>query len=93
MRCRRPTVPLEYVPNAATCNEPEQFAMAGDRNRRLREAVDLLPEHYRLVMMMFYFDELSVEQVSRALDVSISAVKVRLHRGRERLAAKLGPGF
>jgi RNA polymerase sigma-70 factor (ECF subfamily) len=89
MRCRRPTVPLEFAPHLSTGNEPEIAALTGDRNRRLREAVASLPEHYRLVMSMFYFDELAVDQISRALDVSVSAVKVRLHRGRDRLANKL----
>ena len=55
----------------------------------VRQAVDSLPEHYRLVMVLFYFEELSVDQIARTLEISISAVKVRLHRGRERLATRL----
>ena len=63
--------------------------MTGERNRQLRQAVEDLPEHYRLVMMFFYFEEMSVEQISKTLGASVSAVKVRLHRGRERLANRL----
>ena len=79
---------LKFLDDLERLHEDEA-ALAGDRNRILRAAVDSLPEHYRLVMLMFYFEELSVEQISRALDVSVSAVKVRLHRGRDRLATKL----
>lgn len=89
LRMRRPTVPLEFSTQAATGPGPEQTVLAGERNRQLREAVESLPEHYRLVMMLFYFEEMSVEQIARMLDVTVSAVKVRLHRGRGRLACRL----
>lgn len=93
MRGRRPTVGLEFAPPTDQRPDPQQAVLTHERNRQLREAVDALPEHYRLVMQFFYFEEMSVEQVARALDVSISAVKVRLHRGRERLASRLAPLF
>ncbi len=89
MRGRRPTVPLDPAVAAGTVADPQQTVMTQERHRQLRDAVDALPEHYRLVMMLFYFDEMSVDQISRTLDVSVSAVKVRLHRGRERLATRL----
>jgi RNA polymerase sigma-70 factor (ECF subfamily) len=90
LRGRRPTVPLEAADRAGQSPDPQLAVMTGERNRLLREAVDALPEHYRLVMMFFYFEEMSVDQISRTLSVSVSAVKVRLHRGRERLATRLG---
>ncbi len=90
MRGRRPTVPLDLAVTAASTADPQQAVMAQERYRQLRDAVEALPEHYRLVMWLFYFDEMSVEQISKALSVSVSAVKVRLHRGRERLATRLG---
>jgi RNA polymerase sigma-70 factor (ECF subfamily) len=93
MRGQRPTVELEAGMYADETAHPEQTLLSQDRNRRLREAVEALPEHYRLVMQFFYFEEMSVDQISRALDVSVSAVKVRLHRGRERLATRLGDSF
>ena len=89
MRGRRPTVGLELAPHVANEPDPQQSILAQERNRQLREAVGALPEHYRLVMVLFYFEDMSVDQISRTLSVSVSAVKVRLHRGRERLATRL----
>jgi RNA polymerase sigma-70 factor (ECF subfamily) len=82
-------LPLETVQQTAPGPDPEQSAMTAERNRQLRQAIGALPEHYRIVMMLFYFDEMSVDEISRTIDVSVSAVKVRLHRGRERLAVRL----
>lgn len=89
MRGKKPTVSLDLVPPTGGMPDPQQTVLTYERHRQLREAVESLPEHYRLVMLFFYFEEMSVEQIARALDVSISAVKVRLHRGREKLAHKL----
>lgn len=88
-RNQRTALPLEAAPQVASGPDPQQSAMTAERNRQLRQAVDALPEHYRIVMMLFYFDEMSVDEISRTIDVSVSAVKVRLHRGRERLAIRL----
>lgn len=88
-RAHRVTVPLEAVQQTADGPDPEQSLVTSERNRQLRRAVDALPEHYRIVMVLFYFEEMSVDQISRTIDVSVSAVKVRLHRGRERLATRL----
>ncbi len=89
MRSSRPTVGLDTIAPMAAPIDLVAGAMIGERNRQLREAIDALPEHYRLVMVLFYFEEFSVEQISKALTVSVSAVKVRLHRARERLATRL----
>jgi len=89
LRGRRAMCSLESVPLSGPIPDPQRTILASERNRQLREAVDALPEHYRLVMMLFYFEEMSVDEIARTLSVSISAVKVRLHRGRERLAARL----
>ena len=89
MRGRRTFVPLEPAPAPGNLPDPQQMVMAHERNRQLRAAVDALPEHYRVVMFLFYFEELSVDQISRTLSLTVSAVKVRLHRGRERLATRL----
>lgn len=89
MRSRKPTVGLENVQQVALGPDPQQTVLTHERNRQLRDAIETLPDHYRLVLMLFYFDELSVEQISQTISVSTSAIKVRLHRGREKLAGIL----
>ncbi|MEO0073631.1 MAG: sigma-70 family RNA polymerase sigma factor [candidate division WOR-3 bacterium] len=60
---------------------------------KLQEALRSLPEEHRRVVELRDFEGLSNEEVSRALKLSIAAVKSRLHRGRltmrEKLAAYL----
>ena len=48
-----------------------------------------LPEKYRIVIHLFYYEEYSVHEIADILKLSKSNVKVRLSRGRSLLKEKL----
>ena len=48
----------------------------------LFEAVMKLPEKYRVIIHLFYYEDYSVKEISEILKLSESNVKVRLSRGR-----------
>lgn len=48
-----------------------------------------MPEKYRIVIHLFYYEELSIKAISGILNLSETAVKSRLHRAREVLREKL----
>ncbi|WP_339298835.1 sigma-70 family RNA polymerase sigma factor [Paenibacillus sp. FSL R5-0623] len=54
----------------------------------MREAVDRLEESKRIVVILHYFEDLSLRQVADALNISESAVKMRLTRARQELYQK-----
>ncbi|PQZ98397.1 MULTISPECIES: sigma-70 family RNA polymerase sigma factor [Paenibacillus] len=54
----------------------------------MREAVDQLEESKRIVVVLHYFEDLSLRQVADALNISESAVKMRLTRARQELYQK-----
>lgn len=56
-----------------------------DREEDLYEAVLELPAKYKLVIHLFYYEELSVAQISQALHIKESTVKSQLMRGRKML--------
>ncbi|MCB0310141.1 MAG: sigma-70 family RNA polymerase sigma factor [Bdellovibrionales bacterium] len=55
----------------------------------LEEAIDNLPEEYRVIFIMRDVDGLSNQEVGEVLKISIPAVKSRLHRSRLMLRRKL----
>jgi RNA polymerase sigma-70 factor (ECF subfamily) len=69
----------------------------GIEGRELRELVrakiDLLPDQYRVVLMLRDIEELSTEEVGEVLGMSAAAVKTRLHRARQALRGLLDPYF
>src|SRR5271165_2924439 len=59
--------------------------------QKLREAVDSLPKIYREVFVLRDLQEMNQEETAAALGITITAVKVRLHRARMMLQKNLVP--
>ena len=64
-----------------------------DTRKRVRAAIDQLPESYRTVLLLRDIEELDTEETARALGLTINAVKIRLHRARQALAKLLDPAM
>lgn len=74
-------VPLEDYAETLAFPSPE----AGD----LFEKVMKLPEKYRIVIHLFYYEDYSVREIAGILRITEANVKVRLSRGRRLLKEAL----
>jgi RNA polymerase sigma-70 factor (ECF subfamily) len=72
---------------------PEEEFLSGERRRVLEMALDGLPEHYRVVLVLRDVEELSNEEVAVLLEDSVASVKSRLHRARMVLREQLTRGL
>lgn len=63
------------------------FAFATLEETQLFQAVQKLPEAYRGVIHLFYYEDMSVEQVGQALHRKRSTVRTQLTRARRLLKA------
>lgn len=61
-----------------------------DTHNELWEVVQSLKYEYRIVIVLFYYDSLSIRDISSVLNISIGTVKSRLDRGRKLLKDALG---
>lgn len=78
---RRNKVPLEDYMETLTFETPE--------SEELFETVMKLPEKYRIVIHLFYYEDYTVHEIAQILKITESNVKVRLSRGRGLLKEKL----
>ena len=78
----------EGEPASMTCG-PEEHLVRREENRRLLESVMALPEKYRDVIHLFYYEELSVKEISQVTGRGESTVTSQLTRGRELLRRTL----
>jgi RNA polymerase sigma-70 factor (ECF subfamily) len=72
---------------------PEEELLAGERRRVLEQALDRLPDHYRVVLVLRDVEGFSNEEVSTLLSEPVSSVKSRLHRARMVLREQLTRSF
>ena len=57
--------------------------------KRLQEALNQLPALFRVVLVMFYFEEYSYRQIAEQLDLPIGTVMSRLARAKRHLRSRL----
>ena len=69
--------------------DPEEQALARERERALLAALSTLSRPYREVILLRDIEGLSYEEVAQALDMNIGTVKSRLSRGRDELRRRL----
>ncbi|OGG31269.1 hypothetical protein A3A63_01135 [Candidatus Gottesmanbacteria bacterium RIFCSPLOWO2_01_FULL_46_9] len=85
LRSRKKHVSLDEVTDVA---EDESFIeqfLRKDLAFSVRAAVKKLPKKYRDVISLYYFDELSYEEVGSKLHMPVNTVRTHLRRGKEQL--------
>lgn len=85
-------VPIDQLTEIAAPEGADHPAVAGELlelRGRLRAALDRLPEGQRQVVVMKDVYGWSHAEISRVMDISVAAAKVRLHRARAKLAKDL----
>lgn len=68
---------------------PEPLAEQRERTALLRMALASLPPHYRMVIELRHYQELSYDEIAATLRIPLSDVKSHLFRARKLLAEKL----
>jgi RNA polymerase sigma-70 factor (ECF subfamily) len=59
---------------------------SAERREWVERALEKLPEHQRVPLVLFHFEDMPYEDIARKLGVSLSKVKTDILRGREALA-------
>jgi RNA polymerase sigma-70 factor, ECF subfamily len=78
--------PLLFGREVAGLETAKQAAAEYDVSKLLEQ----LPEPYRRVVVLFYLEDRSCEEVGELLSMPTGTVKALLHRGRKKLAALAG---
>ncbi|MEK4145673.1 RNA polymerase sigma factor SigW [Robertmurraya sp. FSL W8-0741] len=68
---------------------PEEEVESIELHETIQREIAKLPEKYRSVIVLKYIEELSLNEISKILDMPLGTVKTRIHRGREALRHQL----
>ena len=84
---------LEPASSSDWSQRADEKMMSGELGDAINKAVAELPDDYRTVFLLKDVDGLSNEDIANSLDLTVPAVKSRLHRARLALREKLGEFF
>ncbi len=91
-RRKEMTVPEDQQPDSPSSDwtqSPVASAMNSELGERIKQAIDELPEDLKTAVVLRDVQGLSNEEAADVLEISISALKARLHRGRVALRGVL----
>jgi RNA polymerase sigma-70 factor, ECF subfamily len=94
-RNQRWTRPLEDLADwlaGSNKNHPYEIVERRDDWDQVQKAVLALPLQQRVVVVLYYLNDLSLQEISEILDVPIGTIKSRLHYGRKALKKSMGLG-
>lgn len=76
--------------NVSLDESNETYTFKEDDSYDLFNAVMSLPKKERIVIHLFYYEDMTIKDISSVLKVKESSVKTRLHRARKKLKEILG---
>lgn len=67
----------------------EERILVFEEDRELHQAIQTLEEKYRIPLILYYFQELTYEQIGEVMNIPLGTVKTRLLRSKEQLKSVL----
>jgi len=69
--------------------DPHEHFVRREKMDKLNAAIEQLPEHYRIMLVLRHQENLSYEEIAESLEIPLGTVKARIHRAREMLKNSL----
>ncbi|NMA22445.1 MAG: RNA polymerase sigma factor [Spirochaetales bacterium] len=79
----------QMPPPHANTTDGEKVLMEQETRKQVQEAIEELPEKYRLVIVLKEYSDMDYKQIAQVLNISESNVKVRVYRARKMLESIL----
>ena len=77
------------IPFSGPVPDPQEVAEEQEMHHLVLDAVNALSPKNRAAVLMFYYDQLSLQEIAAALSVSVVTIKGRLHKARRLLREQL----
>lgn len=81
---------LESAPEPVDNKTPVEQIDAEEKSTRIADHVRALPHALRVALLLYYYEDLSYEEIAAVVGCSIRGVESRLYRARKTLAARMG---
>jgi RNA polymerase sigma-70 factor, ECF subfamily len=75
----------EIIPYFSSKETPETEVVTKEQSTFLKKNINLLKPNYRSIIILYYFENKSYEEISDILHIPVSTVGIRIRRAKERL--------
>lgn len=83
-------VPIEHNRHTSHFDSPEETIEKAELKKMLAEALELLTEKEKKVILLYYYEELTLKEISHVLEVSESRISQLHTRALQKMKEKLG---
>lgn len=92
-RRRRPTTGTDKIEHTLACNTlpaTDHLIIRNEQNKELLGFIDLLPENQKKALLLFYYEEMDIKEISMRLSTTEQGTRSLLKRGRKKLRDLIG---
>jgi RNA polymerase sigma-70 factor (ECF subfamily) len=68
--------------------EPEELALQKEERQSVQYLLSELPDKYRLIIYLYYYKQLSYQEISNVTQLPLKTIETRLYRGKSLLKQK-----
>ena len=79
----------EYFEEGMYSESALDMVEISETNREIYGLVSELPENQRVCMILYYYEDMKVEEIAEALNIPVGSVKSRLYYGRQQLRRRM----
>ena len=81
---------VDWIQPAARKPSPQDLTEQKELWEQVERAISALPLPQRVVVVLYYLNDLSLQEIADTLDIPLGTVKSRLHYGRKAVKRRLG---
>lgn len=86
---RHRTEDLQLAEHQMDADVAEELLESKDRKSIIGNAIQQLSKEDRMIVLLFYYEDMSIKEIGKVMDMTANNVKVKLFRCREKLAELL----
>jgi RNA polymerase sigma factor (sigma-70 family) len=83
----------DIITNFDDIVDPQTIVEAHDLHRLVLDAIDELSSRDKEATLLFYYEQLTLQEIAALSGVSVGAIKGRLHRARKQLQERLSKAY
>jgi len=83
----------DIITNFDDTVDPQTMAEEHDLHRLVLQAIEGLSSKDKEATLLFYYEQLTLQEIAALLGVSVGTIKGRLHRARKQLQKELATGY